>query len=424
MKTGYCITTKQFTLRCNHPEWLMETQNLYNEVLLFYYQLLLKHPQLHALNNQQILRELEILSVPGRDKLPVPYPLFGEEGRPEAFRENCSSDEAVFKRRRKTGKIPLYFRRSAINSATAMVKSYLARQEQEEPTQKFQKPVTFYKGMYRDLTEKQIELKVWNGEKWIWLHCRLGGNRLPTEGELLSPTVTAGEKGYFLNVPVRGEVSDSRKAIERIAHGSKMCCVKFSNQDALAVCAVLDGEGKLITSYYIKGGNQYRHLCSGLIEKMEKSKKSIGDQKENQPNKRYWVKLKNVSDYFSNSVSRQIIDISTKENADIIALAKYDKEYSINVLGNTGKWSPLSLSTRIRDQLKYKAWSQGILVLEVNCKDIANRCSRCGAPIKTHGTEYFCENGHQGERHLNSAIVMGRKCRESFQHYKKETSSR
>lgn len=389
MKSGYCITTKQFILRCKHPEWLKETQKLYNEVLLFYYQLLLRHTELHSLNGQQTMRELEILSIPGRDKVPVPEPL-------------------------PAGKVPLYFRRSAINSAVAMVKSYLSRQEQEEPTKEFHKPVTFYKGMYRDLTEREITLKLWTGEKWQWMRCRLNGNHLPQDGEILSPMVVVHEKECYLNVPVKEEVRDVRKASERIRQNTRICSVKFSNQDAVAICGILDEAGKLVNSYYIKGGSQYRHLCTQIQEKMDKSRKSIGAQKESQPNKKYWVKLKNVSDYFSNSISRQIIDISIKEGAGIITLAKYNKEYSMGVLSNTGKWSPLALSTRIREQLKYKAWGQGILVLEVNPKDTANRCSRCGGKIQNKGSEYLCENGHRGERHLNSAVLLGRKCIESF----------
>ena len=41
--------------------------------------------------------------------------------------------------------------------------------------------VTFFKGMYSDLTDRSICLKLWNGEKWIWTDCNLKGRPLPQE---------------------------------------------------------------------------------------------------------------------------------------------------------------------------------------------------------------------------------------------------
>ena len=65
-KKGYSITTWRLHLWCDHPEWLRNTQEFYNEIATFYYNLLLKHEELWNLGSQQTLRELEILSIPGR----------------------------------------------------------------------------------------------------------------------------------------------------------------------------------------------------------------------------------------------------------------------------------------------------------------------------------------------------------------------
>ena len=42
MEKGYGITTWRMTLRCGHPEWLVETEKLYRQVCLFYYNLILE----------------------------------------------------------------------------------------------------------------------------------------------------------------------------------------------------------------------------------------------------------------------------------------------------------------------------------------------------------------------------------------------
>ena len=101
-KQGYAITTWRLRLRCKHPEWLETTQNFYNEIQKFYYDLYLERPELWKENSQNALRGLETLSIPGRTRKQVEYPL--------------PWDNAL-----------LYFRRSAANAAIAAAKSYLTR---------------------------------------------------------------------------------------------------------------------------------------------------------------------------------------------------------------------------------------------------------------------------------------------------------
>lgn len=101
-KQGYAITTWRLRLRCKHPEWLETTQNFYNEIQKFYYDLYLERPELWNENSQNALRGLETLSIPGRTRKQVEYPL--------------PWDNAL-----------LYFRRSAANAAIAAAKSYLTR---------------------------------------------------------------------------------------------------------------------------------------------------------------------------------------------------------------------------------------------------------------------------------------------------------
>lgn len=72
-KQGYAITTWRLRLRCKHPEWLETTQNFYNEIQKFYYDLYLERPELWKENSQNALRGLETLSIPGRTRKQVEY---------------------------------------------------------------------------------------------------------------------------------------------------------------------------------------------------------------------------------------------------------------------------------------------------------------------------------------------------------------
>ena len=166
-KSGYSITTWRLHLWCRHPEWLRTTQEFYNRIAEFYYNLLLDHTDLWELGSQQTLRELEIMSIPGRG------------GR-------IPSDPLPWQ------KVPLYFRRAAANEGIASAKSYISRFAQDEKigrAEKLNAAVTYYKGMYQDFSAKEITLRVWTGDTWTWMHCRLSGRDFPENARLMSPSV-------------------------------------------------------------------------------------------------------------------------------------------------------------------------------------------------------------------------------------------
>ena len=403
MKTGYCITTRRFTLRCKHPEWFHITQELYNQVVEFYYRLLLDYPKLHALNNQQILRELEILSIPGREKNAVPHPLVIDSGN----------------------RIPLYFRRAAINAASAMVKSYLNREGFTNQASDIEASVVYYKGMYRDFTEESITLKVYDGTAWQWMKCRLSGNQLPDSLEIMSPTVVIAGNTISLHVPVKEEVSDARTSKERMKAGENICSIQFTNSDAFAAACILDSQGHQLAVRFFKGGKEYRHHCTLLLKQIEKSESSrrkpdeSGTYQKDNPlhektNQKYWIHLKNLSDHYAHQVSSRIIAFCQEKDAKAIVMGDSNSADTAAVMKSAGNWSPLHLSTRIRENLSYKAWKAGIVVLEVIPDQKLSVCSVCGAEITRHGEMYECANGHKGNRYLNLAKNLGRICLEDY----------
>lgn len=453
-KSYYSITTRKFTLRCRHPEWLKTTQDFYNRIVLFYYDLYLdqwESGQREGLSGQQALRRLERLSIVGRDRQPVPYPLPWE-------------------------RVPLYFRRSAANKGIAAGRSYLARSLQisDEENNKatglqntaeyrlekrhkipresvetqrsviasenkrseehslqlnrsrfFQEPVTYYKGMYRELTDRSVELKVWNGQEWCYLHCRLSSNTIPEGATCLSPSVFLRGKVVYCNIPVRTAVQDGRKTKERLQQGTNICTIQFASGNIFAVCLVTDCNGKQLGVQFICDADRYVQLCRNELNKIEKSKRERTaegkghrleglDERSVLENKRYWIKLKNINNYFSNKVSRQVINYSKFYGAGIIVMPEYEKVYAKYVMQKSGNWSSVHLSTRIREQIYYKAWQEGILVLEAKPYDCGKICAVCGAAVRREGKECLCENGHRGNRYLNSACNLNRVFRESI----------
>ena len=383
-KSYYAITTKKFVLRTSHDGWLLETQIIYNEVLCFYYQLFLAHPELKDLGNQKCLRELELLSIVGRDKRPVEQPL-------------------PFKG------VPLYFRRAAINAAIAAGKSYLSRETQEHPTEAFASGVTLYKGAYMELDSSSIRMKVYDGEQWRWIRCRLSGNRIPEDAVCLSPRLVFENGTAQLHIPVRQTVSDGRTLKARLEKDLKICSIQFTNGDAIAVCCAVERSGQLTAVRFMKGGKDYAHRCRRLQEKIRFSQEAVGGKIVKGDNKKYWKKLKKISDDTSNKVSRQIVDFCLETGSGVILLPKYSKEFSKYVMAAVGKWSPLYLNHQIRSQLKYKAWKAGILLIQSEVSDIERYCASCGGIVNKRGENFVCENGHEGNRRVNAGVNLARK---------------
>ena len=394
MKTGFSIRTYKKRISVPDPELLDMTTEYYRKVANFYYHLLRHHEELFSLGITGIQRELEILSIPGRDGRepidPLPYEM-----------------------------VPLYIRRSAINKAATAVKTALARDEEHPifPDQ-ISPQITFFKGAYRDLSNESVDLKLWDGTTWDWVGCELRGRDFPDNGCCLSPSLVRERKLAYLHIPVKMETSDGRTLRERLeqdGRSPRICGVRFTNTDVFAMCCVLDESGEIVATHACRGGNLYVHRCRYYEEKIQQSEPYIDAEQRLQANRKYYRHLQDLSDHFAHQVSREIVDFCQRENARIIAIPKYREDHLRMMMSQCGMNSPMALSTQIRKRLGYKAWAEGIVVLEPLAEGISSRCAVCGGKvIRKTRTEFTCENGHQGNRFLNEARVLGQKCQQSL----------
>ena len=143
IKIGYSMATYQVRLYDRHFVWLEQTQKLYANVVEHFFFVLKKEEALLELSDFLLLRALETKCIGTKEmKAKGILPDYPLEGFP---------------------KVPLYFRRSAINTAIALAR------KQAERTQFLHLPMTLYKGMYQNFTDTSIELKLFNGERWVWV---------------------------------------------------------------------------------------------------------------------------------------------------------------------------------------------------------------------------------------------------------------
>lgn len=438
-RTGYCITTLRLRLRCGHPEWLFLTQELFNQIELFYYQLFLEHKELWGETSQEILRQLEMLSLPGKERRLPESPLPWEN-------------------------IPPYFRRAAVNAGIAAAKSRMRKGKLTDGkrVKKLNSAMVFYKRMYKNFSQKEITLKLWDGSRWQWMRCRLYGRNFPEGGELMSPSVVFDRNFIMLHVPVKETTRDASSVRSRIKEGRNICGLQFAGGDIACVGSVFDQDGKELGVRFFRGGNAYSHRCRMVLERMEKSRKSMGGGTEAGQNRKYWIHLAHLTDSYAHEVSRKIVQFCQEKDVSVIAIAKETEE----TVGNAGrspekssersagksseenleknaakssKKSPEKISSedgvenvdvknrktmemlhaehKMREFLHYKAWKAGIVVIEFLPDHTDDVCALCGSAItetgKTSG-EFVCGNGHHGNRSLNAARKLALNCRMQF----------
>ncbi|MCB6569845.1 hypothetical protein LI142_10070 [Eubacterium limosum] len=294
MSAGYAITTYKIQLNYKHLDWFKQTQSLFDAVLAFYYELLEKQPEALSLSNQNLLRHLELQTIKQRDGTPPETPLPFE-------------------------KIPLYFRRAAINAAISMYRSYTSKLKDWEdkqmengklkmensgtesqsdselnqickadlhhnrPLSTFNLPpesakkgrpsrpknlhmsMLYYKGMYKDFADGIILLKLYTGKTWAWVKHRYTGRPFPENAELMSPTIVVKKKKVMLHIPVKEIVEDSRTAKERVQQNEKFVAVALTGSDSLAVCTTIEADGRATAPYFIKGGKELAHRRKLLL---------------------------------------------------------------------------------------------------------------------------------------------------------------
>lgn len=390
---GYCTITYKNRLMIKDLEYLKLTKNLYNEMILKYYNLLLEHFEFLNLSNQYCLRELEKLTITDR-----------QGNKPKDYFELD---------------VPMYFRRAAINQSIGSVRSYFALLKKYEddvkegikdcttPTKAkaFDASPLFYKGMYKNFSMNRIDLKLFNGEKWTWYKCKIHGRKFDVESAM-SPTVVVKNEYATINIPVRIEIDDVKPVKERMKEKDlKILSLSFSNQDSFIICVILDKKGTFIKSKFIHGGKEYKFRTKKVLNQIKKHR-NVNSILQERDHKTYWQKLDRISSDFAHKVSKEILEFAKENNVKVISVSEQDELSYIT--RKVGKYSPIYLRHKILDYLKYKSFKDSILVTKVRSNYTASRCYKCRGKIKKENTsESICENGHKSNYYFNTAMNVG-----------------
>ena len=410
-KSGHTIVTWRVRLYDRHFKWLEETKALYVRVAAHFLSVLRKEPELLKQSDFLLLRALETMCIGTKEMkaagVTPKYPMLDFP------------------------KVPLYFRRSAINASID-----LARKNFPETEELKNCPMVLYKGMYQEFSDTSIELKLFHDGKWSWVRYPFTGRTFPEGGERLSPSLVLEKKDAYLNVPVSVEVSDVRTVKERMKTEERICAVYFPDQDVMAAAVILDKTGKQQECRFFRGGKQKEHQKSLLFQQIAKSRQSRGTERrtaetpeakerffnvgEAKENNHLYQQLKEINKYYAHCISRQILTYCAEQNIKVIVVPNYENalDFSGKHYLNTDTYRWIGRS--IIQKLKYKAFSEGIVVTSVRPVHIVDRCSNCGGEIRRYneghsaGKKYFggklfvCSCGNKGNVAENAAKNVGK----------------
>ena len=398
-ESGYCTITYKLRLYIKHIEYVKLTKDIYNQVVLFYYNLLLENIDFLNLSNQYCLRELEKLTILSRT---------GE--KPKNYLDMD---------------LPTYFRRAAINQGIGAVRSYInlldgyekgeySKRNEPSIATEFNCSPVFYQGMYKDLTKDSVKLKLWNGYKWEWFHTKLKGREFDDKSASMSPTLVINSQYVMMHLPVREVVNDVRTVKERMQDENlKVCGISFSNTDNLAICTILNKNGEFVKSKFISGGNFYKSQTENVLSQIKKHRQQGKKQLDKADHKTYWEKLNRIRQNTAHKVSKEIIDFCIQNDVKVISISKLEDDVN-GFEHRVGKYSPITLKRIIVNYLSYKSFKSGILISTVRQNYTASKCYKCRSKIKRTENEFTCENGHKGNYYFNTSMNIGKMCLKKF----------
>ena len=412
-----------------HAAWFAATQDLFNQVAAFYFEVIAAHEKVLDCSNKEALTVLETLTHATQKHATPVMPL-----------------EAI------VADIPAMFRRAAIHAALGSARSFYShlstwRKRKEKvlaagkkctgrppvPPRTWNKSATLYAGQWKERTASSIMLKAWTGTCWSWIKVRLTGRELPIEADLGSPSLVRHGKQWWLHTPIEKHFRSPPTIEQQVAtHAhTTMCAVDLNLNEHLAVCTVQTVEGTILATTFIGGGRRIAGFRKQQLGRIARNRGKTGMiAAGEQDNAALWRKINNVDESISHLVSARIVQFAKEHGATILVF-----EHLSHLKPEKGKYSRRGnrkrafwMKGRIFTYAKYKAWNEGIITSRVNPRNTSRACARCHALVARYEAGQSAEGytpgaplvlcqecGMQGNADRNASLVIGQRLVKRYQ---------
>jgi IS605 OrfB family transposase len=414
--------------------WFARTQELFNTIAAFYFEVIACHSAVLDLPNKEALSALEKLTHATKKN---PHPIMPLE----MVAPDC----------------PAMFRRAAIHAALGSARSFYThlskwRREREKANAKGKKfnkrpPVAprtwnkspvLYAGQWKERMAGSILLKVWTGTVWSWIRVRLTGRQIPEGVELGSPSLVRRGGTWWLHTPVSASFASPPKIEQQVTTNkeTRICAVDLNLDSHLAVCTIQTVEGTILSTRFISGGRWVNGLRKKQLGRIARNRSRTGIiEKGPQDNADLWRQIRNADENLSHLVSARIVQFAKEQGATILVFEHLGKlkpekgKYSKRGNSKRAFW----MKGRIFQYAKYKAWNEGIITSRVNPRNTSRECARCGKEIVryragqpeegyTPGAPLaLCKNcGMKGHADRNASLVIGKRLVARYQNLQEE----
>jgi putative transposase len=366
--------------------WLQATHDLFNRLVAFYFDVIQAHALVLDLPNKQTLTALEKLT---HQTAKNPHPVM-------PLAEVC-------------GNVPAMFRRAAINTAIGMAQSFYANRrrwlKQKEkaedkgkkchirppvPPRAFNRSPVLYAGMWKERVGGKIMLKVWDGKTWRWVKFRLQGRGIPDGWQMGSPQLVRKGNRWMLHTPVTLEFERPKRAQVQLENNptARVCAVDLNINDSLAVCTILQADGIVVATHFIRGGKALQSRRKRLLGMVARNRRQTGIIAEDeQDNAALWRKIRAIDEDAAHQVSKRIVSFAHVHGANLIVFEHLGnfrpKKGSYSRRGNEKRayW----LRGKIVQYARYKAWERGMLTCRVSPYNTSRACAYCGGKVARYG---------------------------------------
>ncbi len=403
-------------LEYKKPKYFIATQEIFNYVAKFYFAVIQEYQYILALKQKQALTELERLTVQTQNnptpKIPLPILHIPVMFRRAAINTTYGSAKSFFSNLKK------YKEKKA--KAEAKGKKY--KQRPPVPPREWNKKVTFYAGMIKDMDDNTVMLKLYTGKAWVWMKFKHAGRTFPESWKTCSPHAVIYKNRIELHFPVEKSVRLIKIATQLKQNPNlNVCAVDLNLDDNYAVCAILSNDGTQGKVKFIKGNKSLHNRRKRLLGKIAIKRSQYNGVLEEDDNKALWKKIRDMENYEAHRVSRRIVEFAVENGASIIVfenlknLKPAKDKYSKRSNTKRAYW----LKGKIHEYTRYKALERSILISIVNPKNTSRDCFYCNEKVSrynnipggyTVGTPlYLCPNGHRGNADVNASWNISKK---------------
>lgn len=292
-------------------------------------------------------------------------------------------------------KMPVYFRRSAINTATGCYSSYYSNLKNWEANPIDKKPTlqldrnvmpTFYKGnTYIRTDSNTARIKIFHKNDWVWLDVELNNQDVKYIQKHCQfkkecvPTLKKQGKCWYLVFPYEDNVK-----LQKVDIQDQLICAVDLGLNNNATCSIMQSNGTVVGRKFINLATEKDHLYKAL----NRVKKAQQNGARKCPT--LWKHVNDLNTDISRKTAKEIIDFAVLYNVDVIVFEYLDTQGKKK--GKCKQKLALWRKQEIQRLVEHKAHILGIRISRI-CAWNTSRLAFDGSGRVERGT--YIQNGKE-----------------------------